>query len=266
MEVLELGKTLTSVYLAIRSHKKSVKIWKRKRFFHKITFRKFTDEKPLLYSNIPLFNYDYVLLDNDLILRNKRFNFHSVVLISETSLMANSMDFKDKHLNSDITEWLKLIRHSLHGSYRSLFGFGATIPNLILETQSKNDNHFAFDRALNQVLYINKSWNLPFFKLVYCRDLLLIDSVENVYQDDSRDSIVNRWYLVPKKYFKYYDSFCYSFLTDKLSSKDNVNYVYQTKKKRKKLSFKVPTFHKFEDIENNNDILDNEGIEYKEVK
>ena len=184
------GKTLTAVWLAVRSYKKSVRIWKRKNFFRKL-FKKDLLEKPLLYSNIPLFNIDFVLLNQDLLERQVRFNFCSIVLISESSLVANSQDFKRKdlpNLNDNLTEFLKLIRHMLHGSYRSLFGLGGTIPNLIIETQSKNDNHFAFDRCITQVMFINKSYNIPFFKVQHCRDLLLYEGVENVINDDSKQN------------------------------------------------------------------------------
>lgn len=252
------GKTLTAVWLAIRNHKKSVKIWRRKNFFRKL-MKKDELEKPLLYSNIPLFNYEFVLLTDDLLTRQKRFNFNSIVLISESSLIANSQDYKRKdlpNLNDDLTEFLKLIRHQLHGSYRSMFGLGGTIPNLICETQSKNDNHFAFDRCITQVMFINKSYNIPFFKLQHCRDLLLYEGVENVILDDSKEDKSFKWYFIPKSVFKKYDSYCYSFLTDNLESYSDTIKIIQTKKNKKKYKFIIPTFHKFIDVQESNDKLE----------
>ena len=251
------GKTLTAVWLAVRSYKKSVRIWKRKNFFRKL-FKKDLLEKPLLYSNIPLFNIDFVLLNQDLLERQVRFNFCSIVLISESSLVANSQDFKRKdlpNLNDNLTEFLKLIRHMLHGSYRSLFGLGGTIPNLIIETQSKNDNHFAFDRCITQVMFINKSYNIPFFKVQHCRDLLLYEGVENVINDDSKQDNSFKWYFVPKAIFKKYDSYSYSFLTDNLQNYDKTIYITMNRKNKKKLKFIIATYHLFNDIAISNDEL-----------
>lgn len=252
------GKTSTAVWLAIRSYKKSVRIWKRKNFFRKL-FKKELLEKPLLYSNIPLFNIDFVLINQDLLERNVRFNFCSIVFISESSLVANSQDFKRKdlpNLNDDLTEFLKLIRHELHGSYRSLLGFGGTIPNLIIETQSKNDNHYAFDRCITQTLFISKSFNIPFFKLQHCRDLLLYEGVENVINDDYKQDSSFKWYFVPKSIFKKYDSYSYSFLTDNLINYDKVVHITMTRKTRKKLKFIIATYHLFNDIAISNQALE----------
>lgn len=265
------GKTLTAVWLAIRSYKKSVRIWKRKNFFRLLFGKKPKQERPMLYSNIPLFNIDFVLLNQDLIERNVRFNFGSIVLISESSLIANSQDFKRKDLpklNDNLTEMLKLIRHELHGSYRSLFGLGGTIPNLICETQSKNDNHFAFDRCITQVMFISKSYNLPFFKLQHCRDLLLYEGVENVIQDDVKEDKSFKWYLIPKKIFKKYDSYCYSFLTDNLQNYDEYIHIVSKGKEKKKYKFVIPTFHLFDDIAISNESLekDNKKVEVLEYK
>lgn len=252
------GKTLTAVWLAIRSYKKSVRIWKRKNFFRLLFNKEPKEEKPMLYSNIPLYNIDFVLISQELLERGYRFAFHSVVLISESSLIANSQDFKNRNfpkLNDNLTEFLKLIRHELHGSYRSLFGFGGTIPNLIVETQSKNDNHYAFDRCITQTLFISESYNIPFFKLQHCREFLLVESVENIIQDDLKDDKSFKWYLIPKRYFNKYDSYVYSFLTDNLPKYDDYIHIEKKKRQRKKIQFIIATFHLFDDIALSNDEL-----------
>ena len=159
------GKSLLSVKIAINSINKAHAIWyRRTRIYSKVfKFMKY-EEEPLLYSNIPIY-YDrkknilhkyYRPLLPEHLNRSKRFNYKSVILIDESSFVATSLDYKDKDLSEDLTLWLKLIRHELHGSYRNLLG---TYPNMIINTQSKNDNHFAFDRCLNQVLYIFKNIN-----------------------------------------------------------------------------------------------------------
>lgn len=204
------GKTSTAVYLAIKSYKKELRAYKIRKFLH----LKVEKEKPLLYSNIPLFKVDYVPLTQDLLLRKKRFNYKSIVLISESSLVANSQANKNQYVNDKLTLWLKLIRHSLHGTY-------CKVPNLIVETQSINDNHYSFDRCITQSLYITKKFNIPFFRIVKARELLLFDSVINNIEDDLEKACM-RWYIVPKSVFKKYDSYCYSILTDNLCKVDNV--------------------------------------------
>lgn len=251
------GKTLTAVWLAIRSYKKSLRIWRRENFIRKL-FKKEELEKPLLYSNIPLMNIDFVLLNQDLLERKVRFNFNSIVLISESSLIANSQDYKRKDLptlNDDLTEWIKLIRHELHGTYRSILGIGGTIPNLIVETQSKNDNHYAFDRCITQTLFISKSFNIPFFKLQHCRDILIYEGVENIIDDDYKQDASFKWYFIPKNIFKKYDSYSYSFLTDNLVNYDKTLHITMTRKNRKKLKFIIATYHLFNDIAISNDSL-----------
>lgn len=252
------GKTSTALYLAIKNHKKAHNIWKRKHIKNKNL------EEPLLYSNIPIMNYKYYSpLTLDHILRKKRFNYKSVVFISESSLIANSQDYKNKSipdLNDNITEFLKLIRHELQGTYRPFLSL-TTIPNLIVETQSINDNHFAFDRCITQSLFITKSINIPFFRLCYCRELLLFNNTINEMEEDVRQSNKNLRYIVPKTIFKKYDSTCYSILTDNLEKE---NRKINVKNIKHKIKFHIPTLHPFNDIIRNNKYLSNVGkfLEY----
>ena len=190
------GKSLLSVKIACSSINKAHGIWWRRKYIYSKVFKKMKDdEEPLLYSNIPVRSKFYVPLDNDILLRRKRMNYHSVLLIDESSLLATSLDYKNRDLSEDLSLFLKLVRHSVRGSYRNIWG---TYPNVIVNTQSKNDNHYAFDRTINQVLFLTKSINIPFFKVVWCRDLLLIDSVVNDFDDDIKESLATRWYLIPK--------------------------------------------------------------------
>ena len=234
------GKTSTTLTFAINSHKFAHKIWWRRVHIWSIFNPKFkSEEEPLLYSNIPLEYKYYVPLTTKILKREERPNFKSVIFISESSLVANSMDYKDKILNEQLTLFLKLVRHELHGSYRNIFGRGYA--NLYIETQSKNDNHYAFDRCISQVLYLTKSINLPFFKIVWCRELLLIDSVQNDFEDDFKEDISNRWYILPKKIFKRYDSYCYKFLTDDLPVNNTICHISLKEIK----SFEIPSFHTY---------------------
>lgn len=253
------GKTSTNVYLAIKAHRKAHGIWYRRKFIYSKVFKKMAnEEEPLLYSNIPIFKnrrklelYPYYSpITREHFTREKRFNFKSVILLDETSLIANSQDYKDLKLSQSLTLWIKLIRHELHGSYRNLFGSYA---NIYCTTQSKNDNHFAFDRALNQVLYITKSINIPFFRIVWCRELLMIDSVQNNFDDDFKESMTTRWYIIPKSVFNRYNSYCYSFLTDDLLIDNKTRKIFKLIDNKE--MFYIPTFHEWNEIRKYNDYL-----------
>ena len=258
------GKSLLSVKIACSSINKAHGIWWRRTHIYSKIFRKMKDEEePLLYSNIPVKNRFYVPLDNDILLRNKRMNYHSVLLIDESSLLATSLDYKDKDLSEELSLFLKLVRHSVRGSYRNIWG---SYPNVIVNTQSKNDNHYAFDRTINQVLFLTKSITIPFFKVVWCRDLLLIDSVVNDFEDDIKESIATRWYLIPKKYFKKYDSFAYEFLT---RDKEKVLQceAYSNIDIKDVEKFYIPSFHNWKEINESNISINDIKIKFyiKEV-
>lgn len=217
------GKTSTAVYLAIKSYRKEYRNWRFKRFLYykcKLHLKclKTYEEEPLLYSNIPLAKVKYVPFTNDMILRKERFNYKSIILLSESSLIANSMSYKDKNINDELTLFIKLIRHELKGTY-------CNVPNLIIETQSLQDNHYSFDRCITQSLFLTKKVNIPFFRFVKCREILTIPQVNNIIDDDIEKSMSFRWLIVPKSVFKKYDSYCYSVLSDDLpiNAKSNFN-------------------------------------------
>ena len=95
------GKTSTCVYFAIRECKVKRRNTAIKNFFRKL-LKKEELEMPLLYSNIPLFvnrkkSKDlldfYVPFTMEHITRKKRFNYNSVIFLSESSLIATSMDY-----------------------------------------------------------------------------------------------------------------------------------------------------------------------------
>ena len=255
------GKSLLTVTCALRDFRKSHAIWWRRTHIYSYIFKKYKDEEePLLYSNIPiyknkknleLFKY-YVPLTNDIITRKKRPHYHSVLLWDESSLMATSMDYKDKELSEEMSLFLKLLRHELKGSYRNIFG---THCNLYINTQSKNDNHYAVDRIVNQVMYITKSISLPLFKVIWVRDLLLIDSVENTFNDDVKESLSARWFLIRKKNFSYYDSYSYEFLSHDLPIEDLDSCKGRIYKVGNKVMFEIATFHEWQEIKKSNNMI-----------
>lgn len=199
------GKTLLSVSNALRL----LKIQRLKYYFKKYILFKKNLEKPLLYSNIPLFKVNFVPLTFDMIFRKVRFNYGSVVLIDEVSLLADSMDYSDEEVNTALKEFVKLFGHETKGGY------------LIVDTQSLKDCHFAFKRCIGSFLYIAKKHKLPFIPWVTLnvREMVNIDeSTINVVNGDVDKVSMSGFmkFRISKRIFKKYDYCCYSILTDNL--------------------------------------------------
>lgn len=237
-----VGKTSTSVSIGLRSIKMAhARWWRRKNIYSKIPLIKkmgmfqYYDEEPKIYCNIPLyenrkksdklFKY-YEPFTMDILLRKKRMNYKSVILLDEVSLIANSFSGipnkanpDAKFINEQLQLFIKLIRHELKGTYRGII---SNYPNLILCTQSKNDLHFAFDRAISQVIYLSKTRSLPFVKLLWGRDLVLMDSsVVNQIDEDVAVDKSFHFFVLWKSIFNKYDSYCYSHLSDDLAIDDS---------------------------------------------
>lgn len=212
----KMGKTLSSVSCAYRLHRRKLFIYRLKKyvlcyiFFWK--YKKFKNlEKPLLYSNIALnVKGGFVPLTRELILREKRFNYGSTILISECALMADSMAYKDNLINETLTLFNKLIGHETKGGH------------LIYDTQSLLDVHYSIKRVASSYYYIVKQFKwLPFIHLVKCKKLEYNPDMETVVvNDDIEDS--GYWYIISKKTYKRYDRYCYSVFTDDLEIVNNV--------------------------------------------
>ena len=200
---VKTGKTALAVKLALKDYRKRLIKYKVRVFFQKL-FKKKLDEKPLIYSNIPL-NCEYSPITLDIALRRKRINYGSVVLISESALFASSIDIKDKDINQELTLFYKLFGHESHGG------------SLYIETQDLNDNHYSARRSMSRYLWIQTSIKLPFFVLCKVREMAYQDclgAVSNVFSDDVDET--TRWIIYSKKIWKKYDRFTYSTLTDDL--------------------------------------------------
>ena len=214
------GKSTLSVYLAIRS-------WKRERFRWNVLnlFRRVfkfipQTEEPLLYSNVPLAGVPYVELTEDLLLRRKRFNYRSTIYIQEASLVADSMMFRDQDINDRLLYFNKLIGHETRGG------------RIIYDTQSIQDCHFAIKRSLSSYLWIHHNVKVPFFVLIYVRELFYSEdsSSVNTFVEDVEKTLLLT--IVPKSVWKKFDAFCYSKLTDDLP-------VVSSKKKIKGITFRT---------------------------
>lgn len=200
---VKCGKTTLAVALAIKKHKRNHLIWKIKKYLRKLLRINKEDEEPLLYSNIPL-NYPYVPLTTDIIDRTKRCNYKSVVLISEMSLVIDSMSYDNPIINEQVTLFIKLFGHSTRGG------------SAFLETQALGDNHYAIKRCIGRYFWIHSLCKFIPFVLVYkVREMLYSDSNSmNTFNEDIEDS--TKLVIISKSVWKKFDTYCYSTFTDSL--------------------------------------------------
>ena len=205
---IKTGKSTLSVRMAYKTLKKQrlrVRIYNLfVIFFHKF-WKRFSEKKPLplLYSNVPL-SIPYVPITQALLERRERFVYGSVVYMCEASLIADSMSFKDVYTNEQLLLFVKLFAHETKGGY------------VFYDTQSVYDNHYAIKRCLSSYLDIHHNIKIPFFILMFVRELKFSEdhTTVNSYSEDVEETL--KIVVVPKRTWKYFDRFCYSVLTDHL--------------------------------------------------
>lgn len=210
---VKTGKTTLSVHLVRR-------LWKKQKMKVRIEnallrvlkiFPKWRGKEkkpmPLIYSNVPL-SIPYVPLTQGLLERQERFVYGSIIYCCEASLIADSMSYKDDFVNEQLLLLNKLIAHETRGGY------------IVYDTQSISDNHYAVKRCLSSYFYIHHAVKIPFFVLMYVRELKFSEdnSAVNTFDSDVEDSL--ELVIVPKRVWKLFDCYCYSALTDHLSVVD----------------------------------------------
>lgn len=240
---VKTGKSTLTLHLAYKQYKKQLKKYNFQMKVAKFLHCEFDKEKPLFYSNIPL-AFDYVPLDMDLMLRHKRFAYGSVIYCDESSLLADSMDCKDKFTNEMLLLFNKLIGHETGGINSKSIGEGY----LFYDTQSIGDNHFSVKRCLTRYYWIYQTIKfVPFVILMRVREMAYQDGMDNVTNQFSEDVVdTMRWVIVPKSIWKKFDKCCYSYLTDNLEVASNVvdgKLLDDLKAKY------VLSFHKFEQLQ-----------------
>ena len=198
------GKTTFSFALAHTQWKRNVRRVKFRNFFAKL-FNKPLEELPLFYSTIPV-GFPYVLLTKELMLRQERFVYGSVIFVDEASLFADSLI--SKTLGPDVNDRLlifnKLIAHELKG--------GGVI---VYNSQQISDLHVSIRRCLSETFYVHSTFKwLPFFLVCTIREERFREDggAVNVYNEDVENSL--KRVLIPKSIWKKFDCYCYSVLTD----------------------------------------------------
>lgn len=173
-------------------------------------FHKNKKEMPLLYSNIPLKSKYYVPITKDLILRKEKFVYNSVIYLGEFSLIADSMEFKDKELNERLQLFCKLIGHETKGGC------------LITDTQCISDCHYAMKRVTGQYFYIHHTVNIPLlpFLIMYVREQQYSEdgSTITARAEDNEEGL--KQVLIFKSIWRKFDCYCYSTFTDNLKTND----------------------------------------------
>lgn len=224
---VKTGKSALSLHLAIKQYKKQLRKFKVQKLLNRKT------EKPLFYSNIPLnVPFDYVLINIDILMRDNRINYKSVMFIDECSLLANSMAYKDNEVNEQLLLFNKLYGHYSKGGY------------LFYNTQSLADCHYNIKRCISNYLYIDNLKRYPFLSVAsvrlmnYCSDN---ESVINLVNDN--EEVSYKKVIMFNSIFKKYDCYCYSVLTDNLPLKNDVE-----KRKGSLKTDNVVSFIKFKNL------------------
>ena len=218
------GKSLLCSDLAPRQYKKNHRKW----WWVTHLFKKDIEE-PLFYTNTIFSFRNYKNSDNydnikrkphrldknirvvslDILQRQKRLAYKSVVYIQESSLTADQQEYMDKVLNCEQSLFNKLFGHESKGGC------------LFYDTQSALDNHYSIKRCTSSFLWIQKSRNFFFFRVLYVREMINSDSVSSSQNNFNEDvDFTVRKYIVWRWCYKRYDRYYFSYMTDDLPIED----------------------------------------------
>lgn len=214
---VKVGKTELSVCLAETQYKAQLRKWRRACRKARKAYEP-TPEKPLLYSNMPIGRKGdkYAPITLDLMTGKKRFRYGSVVYFNEVSFIAGSKDLSDEEINDYLLKFWKLCAHETRGGY------------FFLDTQSPQDMHYTVKRSLSTYYHIYRRVTLPVVSFIWLRENMLVDGENTVAVDthvDPQDSVLDggkKMYFRPilNKWWRYYDQYAYSALTDDLPVED----------------------------------------------
>lgn len=226
---VKTGKSLLCVWLSQKKYRSIHRIW----WFRSNILRK-KSEEPLYYTNVFVtfghynpfkkltkwnkphrLDKNIRLIEKEHLLRLKRFNYKSVIYIDESSLLADNQDYNNQIRNACLSLFNKLIGHETKGGY------------LFYDTQAIEDNHYSIKRVISNYQYIQKSINLFFFRVLYVREMISKELGENNFNDDIETTM--RKVLIFRWWYKHYDRYYFSYLTDKLTNKSKKLVWYKGK-------------------------------------
>ena len=203
------GKLTFSFHVAWSKFKQNRRAVRFRNFFAKM-FGKPLVEEPLFYTTIPV-AVPHVLLTRELLMREHRFAYKSVIWVDEASILCDSMTYKDLDVNDRLLLFNKLIAHETKGG------------TIVYNTQSIADLHYAVKRCVNEVFYVHDTFKwLPFFLVCTVREERYSEdgTAVSTYDDDIEKTV--RRVIVPKSVWKKFDCYAYSSMTDDLYVEDNV--------------------------------------------
>lgn len=226
------GKSLLCADLVTRTYKRIHRQW----WIATHIFRKDVEE-PLFYTNV-LFSFKNIknrdiseeykrkphrldknirVLETDVLKRQKRIAYKSVVYIQEASLTSDNQDYNDNVINV------------LQSLFNKLFGHMGKGSILFYDTQNVLDCHYAIKRCTSTFNWILKSRNFFFFRVLYIRELINSESVSSSQNDFNEDVDMSvRKYIVWRWNYKKYDRYYFSYMTDNLPLSD-IHYDYTKK-------------------------------------
>lgn len=268
---VKVGKTLVTVKLAVTQYRKNcIKVaifnfFRRLINFFKRLFKKPVKpylEKPMLYSNMPLFRVKYNWLSMDIITMKVRIPHKSVCILDEASLIADSMTgmITDKQkrarfdeINETLTLFFKLYGHSTHGG------------SAFFNSQNVTDLHFAFRRNTACYLYVAHNRKFPFFCLLDVRELIHDESNDVVNTNNGDVEKDNRPLFISKRWYKYYDRYYLDVLTKSLPTYVNYDVIRLSRKDKKDIKY-ILTLGNFTKIKEYNERFMPKPLPVKEVK
>ena len=219
------GKTLLCSTESKRTFKKNHRKWFIKCLILKLFRSKKVIEEPLYYTNCKSsvgslkskkpHRLDKCIrcLELSTLLRKKRYNYKSVIFITEASLVADSQFYNNQEMNIDLALWAKLVSHELRG--------GA----VYLDTQSLLDLHYAYKRVCSNFYFIQKNLNiLGLVHVLWVREMISSDLGSNSFTDDI--DTTTRKILIPFWWHNRYDRYEFAKFTDDLekSNDDNLEF------------------------------------------
>lgn len=206
---VKTGKSTLALWYARKVYKKNLFKWRIKNFFS-TTFKHKLIEKPLFYSNIKL-ACDYVPMTREIFLREQRVRYKSVCFVDESSLIADSQDWRDPNINESLKMFNKLYGHESQGG------------TLVYDTQVMRDNHYAIKRCMNTYVWIHHAikW-VPFVYICKVREMFFSEDGEVVNTSEKDIDESTKWLLISKKVWKTFDCYTYSVFTDHLPVASNV--------------------------------------------
>lgn len=224
------GKDLLQNDKAPSDFKKAHRRWVFRKWIWKLFHRKkeFTEEEPMFYVNYEFSFRNYIKarthkvhhldrcimqITKEHLLRQVRFNYKSVISLTECSLVNDNMlsvrTIKGEDINIPLSLFYKLIGHETKGG------------KLYLNTQAMQDLHYAPKRVCSNFFFIQKNVNFFLFHVLYVREMISQDLGSNNFIDDL--DTTTRKYIVPFWVHRRYNRYEFSKFTDDLE-KTNIPY------------------------------------------